>query len=232
MESGSILFLAITGIILFATQCQKEDPGETVHIPDQAFLEALIAQGIDGNGDGIISYTEAEQTQSIVLGPLGITDLTGLEAFVNLDSFSITLNPLLGLDLTRNVSLRYLSCESCELTTLNLEENGALQELNCGRNIFTSLDVSNNISLKRMTCNNNLLTTLDLSKNLELLLMISCGNRLTSLDLSANTSLTKIGIDNMPMLENVCVWTLPFPPDGVGILMGYSPNVKFTTDCN
>lgn len=61
--------------------------------------------------------------------------------------------------------------------------------------------------------------------------MISCGHRLTSLDISFNTSLVKIGIDNMPMLVEVCVWALPFHPPGVEILMDYSPNVVFTTGC-
>ncbi len=36
----------------------------------------------------------------------------------------------------------------------------------------------------------------------------------------------------MPMLFEVCVWELPFPPEGVEIDTTDSPNVCFETDCN
>ncbi len=34
----------------------------------------------------------------------------------------------------------------------------------------------------------------------------------------------------MPTLYQVCVWELPFPPEGVDVDMTDSPNVYFTTD--
>ncbi len=36
----------------------------------------------------------------------------------------------------------------------------------------------------------------------------------------------------MPMLTEVCVWILPFPPEGVTVLQGFSPNINFTTTCS
>jgi len=211
--------------------CDNSTPVEAVHIPDAGFLDGLIAAGVDSNDDGLISYREAEASQSLVIPPSGITDLTGLEAFLNLDSFSITLNPLSGIDLSANRMLRYLEVTSCELTSLNLSENPALEALICGRNLLEELDVSLNRSLVTLVCNNNLLTYLDLADNTTLTKMISCGNKLSSIDLSNNTALVLIGIDNMPMLTDVCVWTLPFPPSGVEILMGFSPNIVFTDQC-
>lgn len=74
------------------------------------------------------------------------------------------------------------------------------------------------------------LTGIDLSGNPEL--MTSCGNQLASIGLSLNTRLRLIGIDNMPSLTEVCVWTTPFPPEGVRVLMDYSPNAFFTTQCS
>jgi hypothetical protein len=62
--------------------------------------------------------------------------------------------------------------------------------------------------------------------------MISCGNQLSYLDISMHPNLTRIGVDNMPMLTEVCVWTLPFPPEGIVILQDYSPNIEYTTGCN
>jgi len=36
----------------------------------------------------------------------------------------------------------------------------------------------------------------------------------------------------MPTLEEVCVWTMPFPPEGFKLCADGSPNTYFTTDCS
>jgi Leucine-rich repeat (LRR) protein len=220
-------------VILPGLICQCDDSPEEylINIPDDSFRSALIAAGIDKNGDGQISSEEAGATSSIVLPPSGISDMTGLEAFVLLESLSISLNPITVLDLSANTLLRNLECSSCELTALDVTRNPALEELICGRNRLEELDLSQNRSLETLVCNNNLLTRLDLSVNTGLVKMISCGNQLTYLDISENTALQILGFDNMPMLMEVCVWTLPFPPPGVSTLQEYSPNVVFTDQC-
>jgi len=219
-------------LIKLLAGCEKSAQETFVHIPDKAFLDGLIADGADHNGDGQISYQEAEATEAVVLPPSGITDLTGLEAFLNLDSLTITLNPLAGIDLSANTLLRYLDITYCELTELDTKSNLLLETLICGRNRLTELDLSNNPGLTTLLCNNNLLANLDLRAITTLSNMISCGNQLTFLDISKHLQLTKIGVDNMPMLTDVCVWTLPFPPEGVIVLQAYSPNIQYTTGCS
>jgi hypothetical protein len=229
LRFSRLMLVLLPGLIC---QCDNSPQEILVDIPDGSFLDGLIAAGVDANDDGQISYSEAEATRSIVLPPSGISDLTGLDAFVKLDSLTITLNPLSGIDLSANTLIRFLSCTSCELTTLDISRNLALEELICTRNLLKELDVSQNRSLETLVCKNNLLTRLDLSVNTALVKMVSCGNQLSSLDLSNNTTLQIIGIDNMPMLTEVCVWTLPFPPPGVITLQEFSPNVIFTDNCS
>lgn len=212
--------------------CDSAEKEEIVDIPDQAFLDALVANGVDHNGDGLLSYQEAEATFVLRIPPSGISDLTGLEAFVNLDSFTITLNPLEGIDLAANTSLNYLDITYCELHKLDLGTNLQLETLICGRNSLPGLDLSNNQQLKTLVVNNNQLSSLDLSTINSLITMISCGNKLSFLDISMHPELTKIGVDNMPMLTEVCVWTLPFPPEGITVLQEYSPNIQYTTSCS
>jgi len=212
--------------------CEKSASETLVEIPDKGFLDALISFGVDKNGDDLISYEEAESIEALIIPPSGIADLTGLAAFINLDSFSITLNPLSGINLSANTSLRYLECTSCELNTLDVSKNLLLEELVCGRNSLNELDVSENQSLLKLVLNNNLITSLDLSANLGLTKMISCGNQLTRLDISRHTALELIGVDNMPMLTEVCVWTLPFPPEGIVVLRRFSPNIVFSDQCS
>lgn len=223
------LMLLATGLI---GGCEKSTPATFVEIPDPGFLDALISCGVDKDGDGLISSEEAESSNSLRIPPSGISDLRGLEAFINLDSFSITLNPLQGIDLAANTSLTYLECSSCGLSSLELSRNLQLEELICNRNQLSELDISFNQSLVKLTCKNNFLTSLDLSANTGLTKMVSCGNMLTRLDISMLQNLTILGVDNMPMLTEICVWALPFPPEGVSIIMGFSPNINFITTCN
>jgi hypothetical protein len=39
-------------------------------------------------------------------------------------------------------------------------------------------------------------------------------------------------LNYMPDLYEVCVWTVPFPPEGLELLMVGSDNLYFTTDCS
>jgi len=41
----------------------------------------------------------------------------------------------------------------------------------------------------------------------------------------------KLGIRDMPSLIEVCVWEMPFPPDGVTVDKTNSPNVEFSGYC-
>ena len=75
----TLLFL-LTVVIL--SQCEKENPQVT--IPNNNFLNALIELGVDTNGDGIISPDEAEVITSLNVSEDSISNLTGIEAFVNL----------------------------------------------------------------------------------------------------------------------------------------------------
>lgn len=203
-----------------------------VDIPDETFLNTLISMGVDSNGDGMISRSEALSVHALLIPPSGITDLTGLEAFIHLDSLTITLNPLASMDLSFNTELRYLSVSYCNISELDISENPLLETLICGRNNIGEIDLSSNPSLSKLVVNNNELSHLDLSPIASLSTMISCGNHLSYLDISMHPDLTRIGVDNMPMLTEVCVWTLPFPPEDIVILQDYSPNIEYTTGCS
>ena len=161
------VLLSMLAVVLIS-QCENDEPNPVVTIPDNNFLSALIDLGVDANGDGIISREEAEVIISLDVAHRSIADLTGIEAFVNLEN------------------------------------------LHCGSNQLTSLDVSNCTALQELWLR---------------------GNQLTSLDVSNNTALNVIRINQMPSLNKVCVWEMPFPPDGVHVDTTNSPNVYFTADC-
>jgi hypothetical protein len=217
-----LILLSLALLALFS-RCDKEpeiDPDARVEIPDPNFLAALIEAGVDRNGDGEISNGEAAMIFSLDVSDGHITKMTGLEKFVNPDTLRCANNQLTTLDISKNSSLLYLSLCCNPLTTLDISSNTALEALGVEYNYLATLDVSNNKALKSLGRN---------------------GNQLNALDISNNTALGTLedphidcylDISNMPSLEEVCVWTLPFPPEGFKLCANGSPSVRFTTECS
>lgn len=281
---------------------------QNVHIPDGSFLKALVDRGVDANGDGAISYAEAENVSVLELA-FGedindrISDFTGLEAFSyllrfdcsghgisNLDIWAnrrvafldCSHNNIGELDLSRHTRLVRLDCQYNSIESLELSANGRLEYLSCGKNLLKALDVSGNPVLKHLACfwnqipaldvsgnagleelycmgnslttldlsantmltglncADNLLTDLDLSNNPELEYLVcgrECehctwlGNYMTELDLSANKKIKTLKLNLMSALQDVCVWTAPFPVEGMVLETAGSPNISFTTAC-
>ena len=107
---------------------------QNVEIPDTDFLYALIEEGVDINGDSLISYDEALWVVSLNVSGRNISDLSGIDAFVNIDSIDCDDNRLIRLDVSNNTSLTYLNCRLNEITSLNISNNMALEYLHCGFN--------------------------------------------------------------------------------------------------
>ena len=93
----------ITAMILLA-QCEK-DPDPPVGIGDESFLNALIERGVDTNGDGRISREEAGALTYLDVAYCGISDMSGIEAFVNLDTLFCDWNLITDLDVSGNTAL-------------------------------------------------------------------------------------------------------------------------------
>ena len=249
---------------LIFTRCEKVS-NEPVDIPDQAFLDALIDLDVDANGDGLISYDEAEEVSYlsikgefgtfdfVCLSRVGIKSLKGIEAFINLEYLTITCTELKSLNLEQNKKLETLNCWHNYLENLDVSECIALEKLSCFDNNLSSLDISNNVMLEDLDCSGNPLTELDVSKNTVLTYLqcstnqltalnltnnhfldqlICSDNQLTSLDISQNIALRSLWISDMSTLQEVCVWTMPFPTIGITVHIAGSPNIYFTTECS
>jgi hypothetical protein len=145
-----------------------------VYIPDSTFKAHLVnALSINKNGDTEIQLSEAFSFGGTIdVFNLGISDLTGIETFKNLDQLSVWNN---------------------QLTTLNLRGNGRLISLICQSNQLSSLDLSKNTNLLRLVLTDNPISSIDLSENIKLTELYAGFTNLTSLDISKNTA---IGIFN------------------------------------
>ncbi len=98
-------------------------------------------------------------------------------------------------------------------------------------NQLSVLDISLNTELTFLLCYDNQLSEINLHNNVKLKHLNCDANYLTNLDISKNTLLDEFIIANMLTLKEVCVWTMPFPPEGVSVNMTGSPNVEFK-DCS
>ncbi|MFC2116639.1 hypothetical protein ACFLTU_09190, partial [Bacteroidota bacterium] len=123
------------------------------------------------------------------------------------------------------------SCTQNQLRSLDVSGCTALTELYCEDNQLSSLDVSNNTALEHLSCVVNQLSSLDVSINSSLEFLDCSMNQLTELNVSNNTEIKRLNLVEMRFLNEVCVWTWPFPTDSVIVSTSGSPNVYFTTDC-
>ncbi|RLD26518.1 MAG: hypothetical protein DRI75_11565 [Bacteroidetes bacterium] len=208
---------------------------QTTAIPDAIFEQELVNQGKDTNGmTGDILNTDAQAVTSLNVEGLGITDLTGIEAFTSLtylvcsDNSLTTLNvssntalqillcsynSLSSLDVTLNTNLLSLSCDNNQISSLNLNQNLLLGSLGCSNNPLTGLDVTMNTELLTLACSSTGLNSLNLNQNILLQDLTCVGNNLTSLDLSNNTALQLLtcSFNNLISLNlgsNSILWNL------------------------
>lgn len=185
---------------------------QNVDIPDAEFKFFLINTSpekyqaidlagnytkIDLNGDGEIQITEAQNIKSLYCNNLLVKNILGLEAFKNLDSFSITSNVMLSLDLSLVKNLRSINITNClSLSFLNLKNLDNLQKVDINgdyNSYLKAIDFSDNINLKTIYWNGKL-NAIDISKNTALEDVFLSSQDLSILDISKNTRLKKLTI--------------------------------------
>jgi len=204
--------------LILLGHCEKEP--NPVKITDDHFLKALIKQGVDTNGDGKISHAEAKAIRSLDVSDESIVLMTGIEAFVNLDTLICERNQITWLDVSKSSALKYLSCKFNRLTRLHFPNNAALTSLYCTSNQLVYLGIANNVNLAELDCSHNELAELDVSNNASLT-YLECSNNwyVTSLDVTANTALerfycgitqiTNLDVSNNTALEELDCIFLP-----------------------
>lgn len=143
------------------------------NFPDIVFRNWLLSpQNLNGAGaDGILTPDEIQGVTQIYIDRNNgdaITDLGGIEYFVNLEELAVKDNGLVSLDLRQNTKLQYVNCMYNRLQNLYVSGLAHLETLFCEYNYLKELDLSEDSALKTLYCRHNLLSNLDLSDNTEL----------------------------------------------------------------
>lgn len=158
---------------------------QNIVFPDANFKTALVNHNpiIDTNNDGEISIAEANyMNHGVGVSNNNITDLTGLEHFINVPEFY---------------------CSGNLISSIDISSLTALTTLGCSDNTITSIDISQNPNLLRLTISNNNLTTLDASQNSNMILLSCFNNQLTTINVQNgnNTNMQFSGSGN----PNACI---------------------------
>ena len=158
-------------------------------IPDSNFEQALIDLNIDSDGliNGQIANADVLAVTSLYISygsPQNypyqnsavnsgyIYDLTGLEAFVNLENLKINQTYANHINLNTLVNLKYLDCGNNDLSTIDLSNNILLEEFyttNDGdvmpNNSILEIDLSNNPNIHTIHANGSLKINLNNNSN-------------------------------------------------------------------
>lgn len=234
---------------------------QIVNIPDANFKSKLLNHFpvIDTNNDNEIQISEAEiyggdlklLNSSNTLDSYKIIDMTGIEAFINIDKLSLKYNLVNNIDLSNNKKLTYFDGAYNELSSLDLSYNTLLTFLDIESNSFNNIDLTFNKALINLNIGKNNFTDIDLAgfealtylyihdnnfssysiENFELLKLFSCsGNSLDQLDVSNNINLELLffnycHISTIDLTNNTLLKDLRFIGNRLSTL-DLSPNIE------
>ena len=202
-----LVLLVVGGIFNFSHTVHAEDAIQwpididATNFPDEGFRNYLLRQDF-GVDDGKLSEAEMQNVKEIDISAKGITSLEGIEYFQKLEKLSCKDNILLtSFDISQNVNLQYLDCQSTGIIELDVSQNTNLQTLGCSFNQLKSLDVSKNINLEYLNCHGAWINKLDVRQNTKLKELACSSTVISELDVSQNTNLQILRCDSTVISE-------------------------------
>jgi hypothetical protein len=140
---------------------------QIVSIPDANFKARLVWNGYDTNTDNEIQVSEAQAvTGTVNLNQSFFTDMTGIEAFTNIEAVYCEQNSnITAISLANMPNIKSLHIgENLNLQTLQLTNMSGLDTLKCNSDkLMGALDLAGAPSLKYLHCNSNFITSLNVS---------------------------------------------------------------------
>lgn len=191
-------------------------------IPDIEFEKKLISLGLDaGATDGKVLTSNIKTVKSLTVDTRVISDLTGIQDFEALETLSATggghvINgdsdgKLTKLDLSKNINLTSLSCNSNKLTSLDVSNNTKLTSLILNGNKITTINITNNPYLQRLSFSSTLISNMDISKHQALTLFDCSYSKIKAIDVSKNPGLQVLdvsgnGLTTLDVSKNINVY--------------------------
>lgn len=241
MKKNTLLLLSFFSLLSAKAQI--------VNIPDPIFKSYLVGINALNNNpaDSEISVLEAQSYNGTInCSNLGISDLTGIEAFTGYITLNCSSNNLSVLDLSACVNMTgHLQVQQNVLTLLTLPNSPDVSQLTCSGNNLTVIDLTPVSNLANMWAGNNPTSVFTHGNMPSMVGFNVAGNSLTSLDLSdfpnlqwvnaeVSTVLTSLDISPCPSLNNLYVNQSPLLESldmTNGNYLNFPPNWFVATDC-
>ncbi|WP_417291679.1 T9SS type A sorting domain-containing protein [Corallibacter sp.] len=119
---------------------------QNVNIPDANFKAYLVGDpAINTNSDSEISVAEAQAfSGELLINGLSISDLTGIEEFINITRLDCYNNNLTSIDVSNNLALTRLHCSDNQIETLDISANTLITDIQCHNNgVLYELNIAN-----------------------------------------------------------------------------------------
>jgi Secretion system C-terminal sorting domain len=215
MKKTVIICILWSAVLPFISTAQ------IVAIPDSYFKNALLNHNppIDTNIDGEIQLSEAEAfTGTIDINatsgdPGQISDLTGIQAFINIEELLCGYHKISQIDLSANGKLRYLSASGNPLDHIDFSHNYNLQAFQCNNCLLTELHLESNVNFRNLFLQDNPIAFIDLRNNLLLSSIIISNSPVEQLLLpesiymyylyARDTKLTNLDVSGFPNLVSL-----------------------------
>ena len=140
-------------------------PVKNISFADSKF-KSYCVENFDSDGDGELTDEEAATVTKIECSSRGLTSLTGIEYFSNLEYIDVSCNSLTALDLSHSPKLETLDASSTGLSGIDLAKNTALKSLSLNScSAMTTIDLSANTALETLSLSSTPLSSLDVSNN-------------------------------------------------------------------
>lgn len=180
-----LCFLSIIFLLNFSIY------GQIINIPDVNFKNKLLhySPSIDTNHDGEIQVNEASSVLNLDLSWLNISNLEGIQNFVNLKILKCNANNIHNLSVVTLMHLEDLDCGKNQMNSLNISGLNNLINLDCNHNNLNSINLSGLSNLEKLFVFDNAISSLDLSVLPKLTWLWCSNNQLSSLDLSNKSNL-------------------------------------------
>ena len=161
-------------------------------IPDPNFEQFLedngMGDGVAGNGQ--VLTVNIENVTEMIIPPYDISDLTGIQDFVSLETFSCAINPVTQLNLSQNTHIKILGfLRMFMLDNVDVSMLHELEELHLYQNLFNSVSLGFHPNLRVVDVSENSLVSIDVSQCPALEELNIKENGIHNLDISHNPNL-------------------------------------------
>jgi Leucine-rich repeat (LRR) protein len=178
---------------IFNTNCSQ-----TTYVPDDNFEQALIDLGYDSGAlDNYVSTLAISAVTDLPISNENISDLTGIEDFISLETLDVSNNTISHINITANATLVSLNIANNNLTFLDVSPNLVLNSLNCANNNLSILNVANG--------NNTNFVAFDATGNSNL----EC----IEVDDATYAAANWTNIDTQSSFSEDCAYTVTYIPD-------------------